>query len=243
MTVSRRTVLAALPLIAVAARAEPDAKARLVAAYPQFLERATADAILWRDGTTMAWDDGRSKTFDEKLAHASLADQMSLIYPRAFPVAAPDDDPGRFRNLAFFRKMYGATATDVRRNLVPVPWRIGDCRAALTFTSVNGVAAAAAKIVAELAALPAPLHQFVVPPSGSFAWRPIAGTKTLSAHAFGIAVDINAAHADYWRWKNGWRNRIPAAIVEVFERHGFIWGGKWHHVDTMHFEYRPELLG
>jgi len=28
----------------------------------------------------------------------------------------------------------------------------------------------------------------------------------------------------------------------VFERHGFIWGGRWWHYDTMHFEYRPELL-
>jgi hypothetical protein len=24
--------------------------------------------------------------------------------------------------------------------------------------------------------------------------------------------------------------------------HGFIWGGYWYHYDTMHFEYRPELL-
>ena len=39
-----------------------------------------------------------------------------------------------------------------------------------------------------------------------------------------------------------WRNRVPAAIVEIFERHGFIWGGKWYHYDTMHFEYRPELI-
>jgi hypothetical protein len=30
--------------------------------------------------------------------------------------------------------------------------------------------------------------------------------------------------------------------VEIFERHGFIWGGKWFHYDTMHFEYRPEML-
>src|SRR5690242_16362928 len=28
-----------------------------------------------------------------------------------------------------------------------------------------------------------------------------------------------------------------------FEQHGFIWGGRWAHYDTMHFEYRPELLG
>jgi hypothetical protein len=39
-----------------------------------------------------------------------------------------------------------------------------------------------------------------------------------------------------------YRNRIPHRIVEIFERHGFIWGGKWYHYDTMHFEYRPELL-
>ena len=39
------------------------------------------------------------------------------------------------------------------------------------------------------------------------------------------------------------RNRIPMEIVEVFEKHGFIWGGKWYHYDTMHFEYRPEIIG
>jgi hypothetical protein len=24
--------------------------------------------------------------------------------------------------------------------------------------------------------------------------------------------------------------------------YGFIWGGKWLFFDTMHFEYRPEIL-
>jgi hypothetical protein len=43
---------------------------------------------------------------------------------------------------------------------------------------------------------------------------------------------------DYWLWspKGGYRNRIPIEIVEIFEKHGFIWGGKWGHFDTMHFE-------
>jgi peptidoglycan LD-endopeptidase CwlK len=31
-------------------------------------------------------------------------------------------------------------------------------------------------------------------------------------------------------------------IVKIFEKYGFIWGGKWYHYDTMHFEYRPELI-
>ncbi len=65
----------------------------------------------------------------------------------------------------------------------------------------------------------------------------------------GWVHDINVATSDYWLWKAGaagtpagYRNRIPAKIVEIFEKHGFIGGGKWHHYDTMHFEYRPELL-
>jgi peptidoglycan L-alanyl-D-glutamate endopeptidase CwlK len=31
-------------------------------------------------------------------------------------------------------------------------------------------------------------------------------------------------------------------IVRIFEKHGFVWGGKWYHYDTMHFEYRPEIV-
>ncbi|MFM7757478.1 MAG: M15 family metallopeptidase [Crocinitomicaceae bacterium] len=35
---------------------------------------------------------------------------------------------------------------------------------------------------------------------------------------------------------------IPLELVEIFERYGFIWGGKWLPYDTMHFEFRPELI-
>jgi hypothetical protein len=35
---------------------------------------------------------------------------------------------------------------------------------------------------------------------------------------------------------------MPQEVVAIFEKRGFIWGGKWYHFDTMHFEYRPELL-
>ena len=53
--------------------------------------------------------------------------------------------------------------------------------------------------------------------------------------------------SDYWYWRphDGaivYRNRMPEEIVAIFEKHGFIWGGKWYHFDTMHFEFRPELL-
>ena len=29
---------------------------------------------------------------------------------------------------------------------------------------------------------------------------------------------------------------------DIFEKYGFIWGGKWFHYDGMHFEYRPKLI-
>jgi hypothetical protein len=68
-------------------------------------------------------------------------------------------------------------------------------------------------------------------------------------HAWGAAIDINPARSQYWHWRRSggeppdYVNTVPADIVAVFERHGFIWGGRWAHFDTMHFEYRPELLG
>jgi hypothetical protein len=61
-------------------------------------------------------------------------------------------------------------------------------------------------------------------------------------HAWGAAIDISTAHADYWLSHRsggagaGYLNRIPVEIVGIFER------DKWSHYDTMHFEYRPELF-
>ncbi len=228
-------------------RRETDGKARLVAAYPDHLDRVYNHDLFWRDGTVMPWDDGiPNKTFEQKLASASLADQMSLPYRagREFRAPAPDWDPGRFRNMPFFRKMYGSTEVKVRGALVAVPWRVGTYRGTLPFTQVNAVHEKAAKIVSELSKLPDQLTKFVDAPAGSFSWRPIAGANQLSPHAFGIAVDINTKYSNYWRWDSPpvWKNFIPFEVIDVFERNGFIWGGKWSHYDTMHFEYRPELL-
>jgi hypothetical protein len=115
-------------------------------------------------------------------------------------------------------------------------------------TTVNGVADHLEAAVRELEGLPAAMTDFLVPSSGTYTCRVIAGTTQRSMHAYGAAIDINAAQADYWRWPLvpagtiNYRNHVPFEIVDIFEKHGFIWGGKWYHFDTMHFEYRPELL-
>ena len=101
---------------------------------------------------------------------------------------------------------------------------------------------------AALDALPGSFIKYLTPSGGTYNCRVIAGTDRKSVHGNGIAIDINVGWSDYWRnhrpvdGKYPYKNRIPWEIVEIFEAHGFIWGGKWYHYDTMHFEYRPELL-
>ncbi len=104
----------------------------------------------------------------------------------------------------------------------------------------------------ELEKLPPALLPYVQQVAGTFTWRVIKGTNRLSTHSFGITIDINTSFSNYWQWDNkttdesvkipNYINKIPWEIVAIFEKHGFIWGGKWYHYDTMHFEYRPELL-
>ena len=225
---------------------------RLVAAYPQALSGHDAEQIFWRDGTAMAVSDGHSgKSFDQLLRNASILDQLSLPYPRG-PLAAPpavDDDPGRFRNEAFFLKMYGDCRTPgFAADLVPVVWLPQSWGRTVQVTKVNGVADKLRAVSAEIEALPAAARRAAHPIAGVLACRPVADTGRLSMHAFAAAIDLNLAFSDYWLWrKDGsgpipYRNRMPAEVVAAFEKHGFIWGGKWYHYDTMHFEYRPELL-
>jgi hypothetical protein len=116
-------------------------------------------------------------------------------------------------------------------------------------TSVNGVAAALEGVSRELDELPNNLSKYLMPLAGAYNCRKVAGSSLRSMHAYGAAVDINTKYANYWRWaaddrgRPRWQNRVPVQIVRIFEKHGFIWGGYWYHYDTMHFEYRPELLG
>jgi len=251
-----RLCLAALVLMAsgpvgapaLAAEAADRAIAALLAAYPQHLSHREGNILVWKNGARMVIDDGRSKTHQEKLKGADIEDMMSQRYPVggcSFGPPARNADPGRIRNDAFFRRMYGATAAAARRNLVKIIW-LGH---RIRVTRVNGVDRKLLAIARDLAKLPPRFRRYFATLGGTFNWRRIAGTKRLSVHSFGAAIDLNTRYGDYWRWRGGkpgnvgaYRNRLPREIVEIFERHGFIWGGKWYHYDTMHFEYRPALL-
>ncbi|STX50858.1 Uncharacterised protein [Legionella busanensis] len=239
---------------------------RLQQAYPEYIKSISKDYIVWADGTHMATKDKRTnKTPQEKLDFPSLTDQIKNVCyelgipadPKAF---RPKADPGRIRYEPFFRKMYGNSKEEVKTHLVTIYWmpnQFGN-KYPLRVTTVNQVNQKLQKISQELENL-VTKHPEYIPflsnPGGTFNWRLIANTNRLSNHSFGMTIDINSTNADYWQWDlktKGkpinettpltYHNNIPWEIVPIFEKYGFIWGGKWYHYDTMHFEYRPELL-
>jgi hypothetical protein len=240
-------LLASLPCAAGAASVED-----LLRAYPDALIGVDGSDLIWRDGTRMPLEDGVPyKNMEERLQHGSILDQLGTAYPKgADPEEVPQQDPGRVRNRAFFDKMYGdCGAGEVARKLAPVVWLPKTWGHTVRITSVNGVNRLLAAVSRELDELPSADKKYLYPIGGTYICRRVADTGEMSMHGWGAAVDINPAFSDYWLWHRTsaglppYTNRIPPEIVSVFERHGFIWGGRWAHFDTMHFEYRPELLG
>ena len=237
-----------------------DGLQRLVRAYPQqFSATDKPNVLRWKDGTETVYDDGIVKAnLDEMLKQATPRDQMSLPYPCGWPMREPaqGEEPGRARCEALFRKMYGDSAAAVEQSLVDVPWPAAGALTKLRFTRVNDAAHALKEVGEEVNALPDEVKRYVAKPIGTFYWRVVAGEEWLSPHSYGIAVDFQlpAPLYRYWRWDAKGSSEVPrypekvladqrlGQIVTIFERHGFIWGGKWRHYDTMHFEYRPELM-
>jgi len=239
---------------------------RLQKAYPEYIKAYNEQYIIWNDGTKMPVQNSKpNKSIQEKLDSPSLADQLEQTdYTAGKPINIskfnPVDDPGRIRYEPFFRKMYGNSVNEVRSKLISICWmpKIFGKRCLIFVTTVNLVDKKLLRISDELEKLIS-LHpeyrKYLEDVGGTFNWRSIAGTNRLSAHSFGFTIDINPTYSNYWRWdleKHGlplkettpliYTNHIPWEIVLIFEKYGFIWGGKWHHYDTMHFEYRPELF-
>jgi hypothetical protein len=237
---------------AVSADSTSEALDRLVAAYPAALERHDGERIFWRDGTIMPASDGvEGKSFEQMLKNASILDQFALPYTMGRPSKPPplNVDPGRFRNEVFFQKLYGdCRKGDVERNSVTITWLPKTWGKAVRVAKAQGVAERLKEVSAEIDMLPAAVSNAAYPIAGVIACRPVADTGKMSMHGYAAAIDLNLKFSDYWLWQKKadpipYRNRMPQEIVDIFERHGFIWGGKWYHYDTMHFEYRPELMG
>lgn len=205
--------------------------------------------LSWRDGTRLPWRERDAEAHRvQKSQHAfppsSLENMMAQPYSVGpiSPVNAPQWDPGRVRSEKLFAHLYGDTAAKVRGELELVPFLGSQVSVHKKIRpALERVSARLAKLVENSP----PIRPWLTNLGGTFNWRTIAGTKRRSAHSWGIAFDLNPARADYWRNAGpnpAWKNHVPESIVFAFEAEGFLWGGRWNHFDTMHFEYRPELL-
>jgi hypothetical protein len=233
-----------------AATAGAPGPADLARAYPDHVASVDATHVTLRNGARLPISDGiAGKTPAERIRNPDLDDMFALPYRPGRPSRppAPDEDPGRARFEPFFDHVYGdCNRGEVTPRLRAVRWMPSRGGATLMVNRANGVADRLEAVIRELERLPRAMTRYLIPAAGTYNCRFIEGTRQRSMHAYGVAIDINVALSDYWRWSGGegapYRNRIPFEIVEIFERHGFIWGGKWGHFDTMHFEYRPELM-
>jgi peptidoglycan L-alanyl-D-glutamate endopeptidase CwlK len=145
---------------------QPAAKAALLKAYPG-LFAISGNTLTWTDGTAMVWDDGRTRNADELIESPDIEDMFHYVYPRATTgelTPSVDFDPGRRRNEAFFKKLYGASEEEVSRHLVSVRWlpKLGNTR--MQFTSIFDVDECLIKISNEFQDMPEHLARFGLKP-------------------------------------------------------------------------------
>jgi hypothetical protein len=205
--------------------------------------------IPWRASGASSPDAGHDED-DEGITGVDLESIYRVPYVPGpiVPIDTSDagsiEDPGRVRVEQLFLSTYGASRGEVFDHLGKV--RFFGLRYPFHELAAEPLRRVVARLEPQVQQAPT-LKPFLTNIGGTFIWRKIARSKNLSTHAFGIAIDLNVDRSHYWRWtRRGeplrWQNKIPQAVVDAFEAEGFIWGGRWVHYDTMHFEYRPELL-
>ena len=226
--------------------------------YPDHIKAYDNGCLIWHDGTPMPIHrpgslpsmDAIAQDFQTALDHPDLYGQIALPYVTG--QANPDQktDSGRIRDDAFFKKMYGDTEDKVKSNVTTVYWmpKVFQQTYPLEVTTINGVdkkLKSCSDQLEKLCEQKPEYIKFLEKPAGTFYWRIIAGTNRMSAHSYGMTIDINVDHSHYWLWdyqkENNipesekilekdipddqlpeYRNTIPQEIVDIFESQGFI---------------------
>jgi hypothetical protein len=213
--------------------------------YPD-IKTVKENAVLFADGTSLPYDDGKLKSFTQKLRHADIEDHFAQSYPSFTSIAESDsnENPGRFRNEALFDKLYGASRSEIEKNLVAVRWLPAHGGGTLLFNNKENAAAQLQKVSDELDTLPDEYIKYLQNVDVTYYYRAMGSSGDELPHRYGIAIDLERKITTCRRpdAENRCKNEIPQKIVEIFEKYGFVWGGRWYRFDTGHFEYRPEMF-
>ncbi|MGQ9616358.1 MAG: M15 family metallopeptidase [Spirochaetota bacterium] len=160
------------------------------------------------------------------------------------------------RSSDFLDALIGSSEMEIRASCLWVPFL--DHKAFIHRMTAIPLKMVEARILRE-AETSMPVRQYIenIRIIFSLSRRRVSGTLNMSYHGYGLAIDIipkgyGRKHV-YWRWSSafdpGWgriplekRWQPPLEVIEAFEENGFVWGGKWYHFDSVHFEYRPEII-
>ena len=236
------------------------------------VRRGFAEPVLWAGGKEFVWAEGRLLPPEQASRWADFAPQPFYEYPAQIPDVASWSDaqvaeaearianrrstPLR-RSSDFFDavwQVYGrGSADDAQKRIRFLGLRV---------TVHQSLVVPLARVEARLLSArddDRSLAAFLKSLTGldGYNWRDIAETQSRSNHAYGAAIDLIAGtyrgRNPYWLWaarddgqwyRAAWARRWEPhpAVVQAFESEGFVWGGKWLLFDTIHFEYRPEIL-
>lgn len=98
--------------------------------------------------------------------------------------------------------------------------------------------------------------------SSAFNFRTIAGSSIISMHSYGLAIDINPLQNPYliidenksqidiypkagihFLNRHNIRAGMLEPVVEIFSKHGLVWGGTWNNpIDYHHFQVPREKI-
>lgn len=72
---------------------------------------------------------------------------------------------------------------------------------------------------------------------GCYNFRRMRGGSRLSMHSWGAAIDIDPDRNPLGKPYKESSGMMPMKVVEIFERHGWEWGGRWgNRADCQHFQ-------
>ena len=217
----------------------------LMIAYPESVQGVVKENdkvyCVMTSGKKILYDDKKEKTHDEKLANADLQDTLEQIYPLNIieNIMEKNFEPGRIRNYELLNEVYGSSKIAIEKNLKPLKYGYTNYQ----FNSKNNANISLEKALKEVIPLAQSRNDIgaiLYPASGTYNYR-------ISAHSYGIAIDLKSDPRDYWKWTSPEKGRsrlleYPRELIEAFENNNFVWGGKWGHFDILHFEYRPEII-
>lgn len=113
---------------------------------------------------------------------------------------------------------------------LPLSWDIS--RTVTQFTCQRRLVPVLGRVFADIQT--AGLQSKLISFGGCFSFRPQRSGTKLSAHAWGIAIDLNPETN-----QQGTAGNMDQRVVKLFRQVGFEWGGAWQgrRRDPMHFQF------